>query len=96
MCGTDLGGFRGEGAHRSRGFHSGANRPVGCDGGGAEEQPRAPARWSRELTVSVRRFGEGPERRSAVAQRWPTRWHSCGGGGRKGLLHRGGGVVLLL
>jgi hypothetical protein len=32
-----IGGRREGRAHQSRGFHGGANRPVGSDGGGAEE-----------------------------------------------------------
>jgi hypothetical protein len=39
------------------GFHDGANRVVGSDNGGAEEQPRAPARGSREHPASVRSLG---------------------------------------
>jgi hypothetical protein len=52
-----FGGFGEEGAHRCRGFHGDTNRVAGSDGGGAEEQPRAPARGSRELPVSVRSSG---------------------------------------
>jgi hypothetical protein len=56
---TDRFGVRREGrAHRSGGFHSGANWVVGSDGGGAEEQPRAPARRSRELPASVWSSGQ--------------------------------------
>jgi hypothetical protein len=33
------------------------NRAAGSDGGGTEEQPRAPTRGSRELTASVRSLG---------------------------------------
>jgi hypothetical protein len=68
----ETGGPTGEGG----GVHSGANRAVGSDGGGAEEQPRASARGSRELTASVQssggvgEFRGGPRRRFMVAQRW--------------------------
>jgi hypothetical protein len=54
--GTDFGGS-GRKAHRIMGFHDGANRVVGSDNGGAEEQPRAPARGSREHPASVRSLG---------------------------------------
>jgi hypothetical protein len=40
-----------------QGFHDGANRAVGSDGGGTKEQPRAPARGLRELLASVRSSG---------------------------------------
>jgi hypothetical protein len=52
-----IGGRRDGRAHRSRGFHGGINRAVGSDGGGAEEQPRVPARESRELPASVQSSG---------------------------------------
>jgi hypothetical protein len=50
-------------------IHGGANRAVGSDGGGADEQPRAPARRSRELSASVRslRRCQGARRGTGVA-----------------------------
>jgi hypothetical protein len=41
-----FGGRREGRAHRSGGFNGGANQAVGSDGGGAEEQLRAPTRRS--------------------------------------------------
>jgi hypothetical protein len=61
-------GFGEEGAHRSRGFHSGANRVAGSDGGGVEEQARAPASGSRELPVSVRSSRRCREVRMGLVQ----------------------------
>jgi hypothetical protein len=52
-----FGSWREGRAHRSRGFHGGTNRVVGSDGGGVEEQMRAPTRRSRELPTSVRSSG---------------------------------------
>jgi hypothetical protein len=52
-----FGGHREGRADRSGGFHGGANRVAGSDGGVAEEQPRAPTRRSRELPASVRSSG---------------------------------------
>jgi hypothetical protein len=55
---ADRFGSRREGrAHWSEGFDGSANRTAGSDGGGAEEQPRAPVRRSRELPASVRSSG---------------------------------------
>jgi hypothetical protein len=55
-----FGGRREGRAHRSKGFHSGANRAAGSDGAGAEEQLRAPA-LGRGAAVSLGRCrgGEG-------------------------------------
>jgi hypothetical protein len=52
-----FGGRREGRAHQKGGFHGGANRAEGSDDGGVEEQPRASARRSRELPVSVRSSG---------------------------------------
>jgi hypothetical protein len=48
-----FGGWREGRAYQSGGFHGGANWVMWSDGGGAEEQPRALARSSRELPASV-------------------------------------------
>jgi hypothetical protein len=56
---TDRFGGRREGrAHWSGGFHNYVNRAARSDAGGAEEQPRALARRSRELPASVRSLGQ--------------------------------------
>jgi hypothetical protein len=96
-----FGGRREGRAHRSGGFHDGANRAVGSDGGGAEEQPRAPARRSRELPTLVRSLGwcRGVQRGTRVAFRdgstMVAQWHSGGEGAEEEKGCSRGGVLLL-
>jgi hypothetical protein len=71
--GLDFGGGR-DSAHRNQAAHGVAIRAAGSGDGGAVEHLRAPARWSRGLTMSVwslgwcHGVGEASELWSAVAQ----------------------------
>jgi hypothetical protein len=71
---------------------------AGSNGGGAEEQPRALARGSRELTTSVRSSGRcrGLQRGRGSGSWWlndsntTVQWRRWGGGGKM-VGHGGGG-----
>jgi hypothetical protein len=71
--GLDFGVGR-DSAHRNQAAHGVAIRAAGSGDGGAVEHLRAPARWSRGLTMSVwslgwcHGVGEASELWSAVAQ----------------------------